>query len=181
MPLIHMEPENVLVSERPQQAKAPDPQHHFLTQAIMVVAPVEHIGEGPVPGLVLAHIRIEQIHRNDIPGLTRYSIPPGPDMDRATFDVDRGLLVDQFREIIDRPGDWLLALLTVGIQTLKKVPAPVQQGHRHHRHFEVRGRANRVAGEHTKPSRIGRHPGLKADLHGKVRDEGWLHHQWSPQ
>ena len=84
-----------------------------------------------------------------MPGLTLYAIPPGPDMDRATFDIDRGLLVDQFREIVDRPRDGLLALLAVCIQTLKKVPSPVQQGHRHHRHFKVGGRANRVAGEHT--------------------------------
>ncbi len=86
MPLIQMEPENVLIAKRSQQAEAPDPQHDLLTQAIMVVAPVEHIGERPVPGLVLAHIRIEQIYRNDQPGLTPHSIPPGPDMDRATFD-----------------------------------------------------------------------------------------------
>ncbi len=171
MPLIHMEPENVLVPERPQQAESPDPQHHFLTQAIMVVSPVEHIGEGPVPGLVLTHIGIEQIHRNDMPGLARYTIPPGPDMDRATFDIDRGLPVDQLREIIDRPCDRLLDLLPVRIQPLEKVPSAVQQRHRHHRHFQIRSRANRVAGEHTKPSRIGRHPGLKADLHGKVGNE----------
>ena len=148
----------------------------------MVVAPIEHIGEGPIPGLVLTHICIEQIHRNDMPGLTLYAILPGPDMDRAAFDIDRGLLVDQFREIIDRPRDRLLALPALRIQPLKKIPSPVQQGHRHHRHVEIRSRANRVAGEHTKPSRIGRHPGLKADLHGKIRDERWLlHHQWPPQ
>jgi hypothetical protein len=62
-------------------------------------------------------------------------------------------------------------LLAVRIHTLEKIPSPVQQGYRYHRHFEVGGRANRVAGEHTKPSGIGRHPGLKADLHGKIGNE----------
>ena len=136
----------------------------------MVVASVEYIGKGTIPGLVLIHIGIEQIDRDNMPGLTRYAILPGPDMDRATFDIDRGLPVDQFCKIIDRPCDRFLALLTVRIQPLKKVPSAVQQGDRHHRHFEIRSRANRVAGEHTKPSRIGRHPGLKADLHGKICD-----------
>jgi hypothetical protein len=98
-------------------------------------------------------------------------------MDRAAFDLDRGPRVDQFREIIDRPDDRFLALPTLRIQTLEKVPSPVQQGHSHHRHVEIRSRANRVAGEHTKPSRIGRHPGLKSDLHGKVCDERRLHHR----
>ena len=147
----------------------------------MVVPSVEHIGEGPVPGLVLVHICIEQIDRNDMSGRTSYAIPPGPDLDRATLDFDRGLLVDQVREVIDRPRDRLLSLQTVPIQPLKEVPAAVQQGHRHHRHVEIRSRANRVAGEHTKPARIGRHPGLKPDLHGKIRDARWLSHRWSPQ
>jgi hypothetical protein len=60
----------------------------------MVVTPVEHIGEGPIPGLVLTHICIEQIHGNDMPGVTRYAIPPGPDTDSPTFDIDSGLLVE---------------------------------------------------------------------------------------
>jgi hypothetical protein len=79
-------------------------------------------------------------------------------MDRSTFNVDRGPLVDQFSEIIDRPCDRFLALPAVRVHTLKKVPAPVQQGHSHHRHIQIRSRANRVACEHTKTSRIGRHP-----------------------
>ena len=181
MALIHMEPEKVPVTERSQQAESSDPQHYLLTQAIMIVASVEHIGEGPVPRLVLAHIRVEQIHRDDMSGLTDDAIAPGPDMDRATFDVDRNPLIDQFRKVVDRPGDGFLGLMTLHVQALKKISSPVQQRHRRHRHIEIRSRANRVAGEHTEPSRIGRHPGLQADLHGEVCDERWLHHRWSPQ
>jgi len=88
----------------------------------MVVTAVEHVGEGSIPGLILTHICIEQIHRNDMAGLTGYAILPSPHMDRAPFDIDRGLLVDQLRKIIDWPRGWLLALPAVRIHTLKKYP-----------------------------------------------------------
>src|SRR5215470_9634011 len=100
----------------------------------MVIASIEHIGKRPVPRLVLAYICVEQIHRHDMPGLTCYAVLPGPDMDLATFDVDRSPLVDRFSEIIDRPRNWFLALATLAVHSLEKISAPVQQGHRHHRH-----------------------------------------------
>ena len=170
MPLIHVEPRISCVSERPQEAKSAEPQHHFLTQAIMVVASIEHIREGPVPrlfSLTSVSSRYTGTTCPDSP-VTRY-------LQALTWTVRPSISTvarssNSSAKSLTGQATGSSTLPALRIQSLKKVPTPVQQGHRHHRHIEIRSRANRVAGEHTEPSRIGRHPGLKADLHGKIGD-----------
>ena len=65
----------------------------------------------------------------------------------------------------------LLGLAPGARDALDEVAAAVEEADGDHRHAELGGGLQVVAGEDAQPARVDREPGLEAELHAEVRDE----------
>jgi hypothetical protein len=86
------------------------------------------------------------------------------------LDLDLDPRLDRLEAPLDGPVDRRLGPPALPVQPLVEVAAPVQQGHRDHRHGEVGGRAERIAGEDAEAPGVRGHGEFEGDLHGEVGD-----------
>ena len=68
------------------------------------------------------------------------------------------------------PDIWLLSLPSFGIDFLVKVAASADQRDRHHGQFQVRCRAQRIAGKYTEAAAVGRDLIAQGNSHREIGD-----------
>ncbi len=108
-----------------------------------------------------------------------HHMSPGANLHPSSFDLDGDTRLQRLGKIADRPGHRFLGLPALAIETLIEVAASVQQCDADHRHAQVGGGANGVAGQHTQAARVRRHQRIQADLHRKIgnqRSAAWAYH-----
>src|SRR3990172_10399311 len=103
----------------------------------MIVAAVEIVGQGLIPGTVFRQGSVQQIDRNGMPEYPVDKISPGADSYATPLDVHRPNRFHPLQHRLRTPDDRLLALIPSFIQSLPEVALAVEQGEARHGNFQI--------------------------------------------
>src|SRR4030067_1035177 len=148
MSFIHMKSFDTVVSKGPKYSYATDPENHFLTESIMLIASVKKMGELSVPLRIFREIRIQKENRHLKIANSFDLISPGPQMNGSPFHGNRGSLGHLFQKVLDGPCRKLLPLPSVRLELLAEVSLSVEEGNRNHRHPQIGRGKNRIPRRH---------------------------------
>jgi hypothetical protein len=151
-----------------QKFRAGKAQDGFLAETIVRVASVKMIGQMAVVGIVAFDVGIEQKDRNDMAFAANDVEAPGLNFDISVLDVDRNCGFGRGKPILRAPGNIGFSLLALRVQMLAEVAAAMHKGNGSHRRTRIRGRTQRIAGQHAQAAGVGRDGGIERDFHGKV-------------
>ena len=158
--------------ERLQRPHPADTEDHLLSDTHILVTPVERVRDPLVPGLVLQHVRVEEVQRDpsdlDPPDLAGHD-PVGE------FDLDpdrRPRLVagEGKRHLVEVVGGINLLLPAVVRETLAEVAPIVEKADPDERDAEIARRLHVIAREDAQPARVDREPLADPELEAEVGD-----------
>lgn len=121
-------------------------------------------------GCILRKVCIEQQHRLPPAEMTLDHVQPRADPDQPRIDRHCDLGLQEPGPVRWLPRIRVLALMSLLVDFLSKVPCPAHETHGHQRQSQVGCGAHRVAGEDAQTACIGRDFVAQGDLHGEVRD-----------
>ena len=162
------------MSERSEQPPAADPEKQFLLETQLRPAPVELARDPAMSGKVRRVITVEQIQL--------YSTDldlPGTQPDRVTR--QRDLQPQPLPIWLTQRSDRQLSGIVVGIKSLlrsllidhlAKITLLVQQPNSNHRHAQIAGCFELIAGHIAKSSRIDGERFTQHEFHAEIRDAG---------
>ena len=161
----------------PEGVQGPDPadaEQDLLAQAVLAPAAVQPVGDRPLGRAVLVDVGVEQQQRRP-PHLGPPDLGVEHPVGQAHRDQQRLAVAvpDQLEgELVGVEGRVGLLLAAVGGQRLAEVARAVEQADPDHRHAEVAGRLEVVAGEHAEAARVLGKDLADAELGGEVGDPG---------
>src|SRR5687767_1718246 len=165
MAFVEMVERSAIVAERLEHRGAAESEDALLTEAIVVVAAVEAIGEGLIPRRVFRKRRVEQKHRHLVSADALDDVFPGTDANVASLELHRDDDVEGLEELFGTPFDRALGLIAFGVDVLLEVAFALQQGDADHRDLEVGRGPEGVSGENAKSAAVRGDRLLEADLH----------------
>ena len=164
-------------AQRAQQPPAADPEQHFLLEPQFRPAPIQLAGYSPMNGEVRRVIAVQQVqlHPADL-GL------PGAQPDRVSrqCDLQPQPLAVWLAQRRDRQLSRIVIrveglLLSVFVDHLAKIALLVEQPHGGHRHTQIAGGLELIAGHITQPARVNGQSFAQHEFHAEIRSTG----QWS--
>jgi hypothetical protein len=160
-----------LEPERAQQPPATDPEQHFLLEAQLRPAPIELARNPPASRKVRRVIAIQQVqlHPADLrlPGAQPDRVSRQRDLQPQPLPVGLAQRSDrQLSRIVIRIEGLLLSVL---VDHLAKIALLVEQSHAHHRHTQIAGGLELIAGHITKPARVDGQSFTQHEFHAEIR------------
>jgi len=172
VPLVDV-PDGRREPEGTQRPCPPDAEGDLLLDPGFGVAPVELVGDGPVPGAVPGDVRIEEVE----PDVARLRLPhPQEQTPPGEVDRDDDLLPPRVtggghRQVGRLHRAVVGDLVPVAEQALVEVALAVEQPHAHEGGAEVAHGLAEVRGEDAEAAGVERHALVEAELGGEVGDE----------
>ena len=159
-------------TEPAQHAHAADAEHELLAQAVLAVAAVQRVGDGPRPVGVSLDLRVEEVERH-LPDLHEPDADPnGHEIAVVVGELDdRCHRHERQRQPVRVVPRIALELAVVLVQPLPEVAAAVVEADADERDAELRGRLEMVAGEDPEAAGVDRQALVEAELGREVRDE----------
>ena len=77
-----------LKTKRMQQPLATNAEHDLLLEPIALVAAIEAVRDGPVRGMVMLNVGVEEEHGRLVADRTGQDVEPRTDPDRASLEVE---------------------------------------------------------------------------------------------
>ena len=152
--LVHVIVLDIGVAELAQHLKPADPKNEFLAKAVILVPSVQRARDSAIPVVVRAHIRIQEVNRDQVPVDAVNRIAPTTNVNGPPGQSERHQRIHGFEMVTWIPFHRVLGLVAGFVQTLIEITPSVKQGHAEHRNAEVGRRTQRIAGQHPKAAAV---------------------------
>ncbi len=145
--------------ERLHDPCAGNTKNRFLSQAVVVVAAIQMVGQSAIARIILRHIRIKEVDRHYVTAHAFEVVAPHAHHNRSALDVHSHPRTFQGQNIFRHPRLIFFSLYSVGAQVLLKVSLPMNQGYRDQGQAEICSGTKGVTCQHSQAATVCGHAG----------------------
>src|SRR5215467_10038547 len=155
-------------AECPQHSLSANAKNDLLPDAVDLIPAIEPVRNGPVPRIVLRHVRVQEDDRDRMSERRFELVEPGSNPYRPTFDYHRDHYPDGLGVILRTPGIRTVDLCSLRIDVLMQISGSTCERDEDHWKPEIRCGPRRIACKDPKPARIRMHFRTEPDFHREI-------------